>query len=219
MPRGYWGLAAGTLYAASAWCAPSFAQTPPSPAEPQTPPPPTQPQTQPPPPQTYPEQGYNAQQVSPPPRPRAYFPPPPAELEYDEGMAIPPGYRKVERTRTGLVLSGSIVLGVSYAISVSDAFSTEGETGWLAVPVAGPFIMSSQLECDTEFRFDCEPSLSRELLILYGIGQLTGATLLTIGIAATKEVLVRDGSELGQARIGPIRIGKDGYGLGAQGRF
>ena len=134
-------------------------------------------------------------------------------------MAIPPGYRKVERTRKGLVLAGSIVLGVFYALSLSDALSTDGETGWLAVPVAGPFLMSSMLDCDPEFTFSCDPNLSRTVLILYGLGQLTGATLLTIGLVATKDMLVRDGSEFGFTRVGPIRIGQNGYGLGATGRF
>ena len=236
---GPWTLAGCIAGAVGMWSEPSLAQdaapaaqdaTPAAqpvqdpnapPSQPQQPAPPTAPQQQPPAPADpqpgYPQPGYPQQQAYPQQPP--YYSPAPPELEYEEGMAIPPGYRRVERTRKGLTISGSIVLGIFYGLSLSIAMGTidtDDETGWLAIPVAGPFIMSSTIECDPIDEFGCNDSSTRTLLIFDGIGQLTGATLLTLGFTMPKEVLVPEYADL---HLVPTRVGQDGYGLGAIGRF
>jgi hypothetical protein len=52
-------------------------------------------------------------------------------------------------------------------------------------------------------------------LVADGVMQATGATLLIVGLAATKSVLVRDDQAI---RIAPMRIGT-GYGTGIVGTF
>src|SRR5690349_8617690 len=47
--------------------------------------------------------------------------PPGMELPYDDGQPIPRGYRLVKQARRGLVISGSIVTGVLWALSVTGA--------------------------------------------------------------------------------------------------
>src|SRR5256885_12603007 len=51
--------------------------------------------------------------------------PPPMELRYIEGRPVPPGYHPEVRLRKGLVISGSVLFGVSYFLSLSVAASSK----------------------------------------------------------------------------------------------
>lgn len=147
--------------------------------------------------------------------------------QWHPGTPPPPGYHVEEKPRTGLVIAGAVVAGVPYFFSVvaAGAAQSNNASGGLYVPVAGPWLTMGQR------RYGCNPdqtnsSTGQNLqcvadvfvvmgLIADGVLQATGATLLIIGLAATKSELVRDNQSI---RVAPMRVGT-GYGAGVLGRF
>lgn len=137
--------------------------------------------------------------------------------DYEEGEPIPPGYHAESRVRTGLVVGGAVTFGVLYLISaltgaaindVNKATSSNNDSGdFLFVPVAGPFLQMTKTESSTGNVF----------LAIDGIAQAAGATMLIVGLTSPKTVLVRN--DLGQVQLMPMRMGKDGTGLGLVGTF
>lgn len=137
--------------------------------------------------------------------------------DYEEGEPIPPGYHAESRVRTGLVVGGAVTFGVLYLLSaltgaaindVNKATSSNNDSGdFLFVPVAGPFLQMTKTESSTGNVF----------LAIDGIAQAAGATMLIVGITSPKTVLVRN--DLGQVQVMPMRMGKDGAGLGLVGTF
>jgi hypothetical protein len=156
--------------------------------------------------------------------------PPGMELPYEEGEPVPPGYRVVRQSRRGLVIAGSIVGGIAYGFSITGAVSDDfnHKSGSLLVPVLGPWLMlalgGAKDKCSGYSNYDsmtgemttCSNSGLRSMLVLDGLAQLAGATMLTIGIAYPKTRLVRKDVTISMA---PIPVGKGGYGLGAVGSF
>jgi hypothetical protein len=147
-------------------------------------------------------------------------------LPYKEGDPIPAGYDVVERPRTGLVVTGWVLTGIAYGISLIAATSAdfENQSGWLAVPFAGPWLTLGRRNygCDgdnddnAEDGAECVADVFVVMgLIMDGIMQTAGGTLLLIGYTSTKQELVRQDSAF---RLGPTRVGS-GYGLGASGGF
>ena len=115
-------------------------------------------------------------------------------MDYTDGQPVPPGYTVMERSRKGLTITGSILLGVSYGISLSVAAGSEYDDtyGWLAIPVAGPLIASAQLEdCDADGSCG-DNGAERGFLMLDALAQGAGAAMLIIGLAVPKKVLVRN---------------------------
>jgi hypothetical protein len=144
---------------------------------------------------------------------------------------VPPGYRLEEKPRTGLIVAGSIVIGVPYVIGLSAVSTRDSNNGanWLVVPVLGPWIALGAR------RTACTPSNTNTTtttttadngvacvgdvfatmgLIFDGLVQATGATLLIVGLAVPKKVLVRQD----MAHVFVTRVGS-GYGVAAEGTF
>jgi hypothetical protein len=162
----------------------------------------------------------------PPPQPYRVYPRGPARLRYEEGDPIPPGYHVVHRARNGLVIAGTIAFSVSYGIAFSVAMINDfdDQTHWLAVPVAGPWLMMwgrSRPDCDSQTGTGCvEESLETVLrfyLAIDGIAQAAGVGMLAFGIAG-RNILVRDDS-YASVRLMPTRVGASGYGAMLMGRF
>jgi hypothetical protein len=127
------------------------------------------------------------------------------------------------------VIAGTIVFAVSYGIALGAALVDDfnDQTSWLAVPLAGPWLMMynrAQPRCDTTTSSDVcfEQSLEtilRFYLAVDGVAQAAGATMLGFGIAGRK-LLVRDDSYAAvRVRILPGRVGSSGYGAMLAGRF
>jgi hypothetical protein len=189
------------------------------------------------PPQGYPPQGYPPQGYPPPgyPPPPGYYPypypgyypppgapPPPRERSYREGDPVPRGYRIEERTRRGPLIAGPIVFGVPYFIGLlaSSAADYKNDSGWLVVPVIGPWAtLAARRGCDSydsDYPYDTEAECRsvRTLLIIDGVMQVTGAALFIWGLTSPKKVLVREDAWLPM----PARIGS-GYGLVSSAHF
>jgi hypothetical protein len=142
-----------------------------------TPPPPT---TYTPPPPVYaPPPGGGYYQPAPPPMG-------PARMKYSEGDPIPPGYRVESRTRTGLVVGGSIMFGLMYGLTIFGASeSSDSDTKWLYAPVIGPFIYASTLDGELA-------GVGRFFLYLDGLIQAGGATMLIVGLIGKTELVRND---------------------------
>lgn len=150
--------------------------------------------------------------------------PPGMELPYEDGDPIPPGYRVVRQSRRGLVIAGSIVGGIAYGFSITGAVGADfdNKSGSLLVPVLGPWIMlalgGASDKCQSgSYGSYCETNSGlRSMLVLDGLMQVAGATMLAVGIGLPRTRLVRRDVTVSMA---PMSLGRDGYGVGAVGQF
>jgi hypothetical protein len=215
--RWCWWAVAGI--AVIAFGAPARAQTQPS-VQPLAMPEPQPAQPAQPAPPAYPPNYY------PPAQPYGGYPQGPARLRYQEGEPIPPGYHLVHRTRQGPVIAGTIVFLVSYGIALSAAMIDDfkDQTNWLAVPVAGPWLMMwnrSRPNCNDQTGDGCIEQGLETLLRFYlafdGIAQAVGVGLFGFGMAG-RDILVRDDA-YASVHLLPAPIGSSGYGALLTGRF
>jgi hypothetical protein len=145
-----------------------------------------------------------------------------ARIPYRDGDPVPYGYSVHEYRNPALTVGGGVVLGASYlAAVVVAASSSESGSGWLLVPVVGPFgaIMNQETRCDdatsltTGTTDDCVQTVTtatRRVVVLLadGLLQVAGATMLTIGLTTSDKELVRDSAVT-------LRPGVAGGGYGA----
>ncbi len=136
------------------------------------------------------------------------------------------GYDETSQPRTGLVVGGSLMLGLAYGIPLSIAAATDfrNETTWLAVPVVGPWITIGRMRFGScrNRRFvaeSCDDSGERAADVLgavamgfTGVIQAGGLAMLVTGVAAQKTKLVP------VYAIVPMPV-PGGVGLAATGSF
>lgn len=162
--------------------------------------------------------------------PELYLPPAPVPPVYVEGEKPPAGYHVEKRSRKGLIIAGSIVTGVLYTLSLVSAAAQDTDhspSGWLYVPIVGPWIALGKLgsydeaACDAQSTGDqvC-PSKSgaRTGYALLGLGQLIGVLLITSGIVFPSTQLVPDAITNNGISVLPFYAGNSG-GLAVVGRF
>jgi hypothetical protein len=147
--------------------------------------------------------------------------------KWQDGDPVPAGYHVEDRPRSGLVIGGTIMVLVPYTIGAFAAVAAkfDNETTYLLVPVVGPWLTMgarSYSGCGRDKKEDVSGSLGcvGDIfvvmgLIVDGVLQATGATLLLVGALNTKPQLVRDEARV---NIRPMTIGS-GYGLGAIATF
>jgi hypothetical protein len=161
----------------------------------------------------------------------------PMEMRFIEGKPIPPGYHLETRARRGLVVSGPIIFGVPYVLSMSVAASSRYEPDrWLYAPVFGPFVNLAQRKDDcavnsvsigSSATVSCSgDSATRFFLMFDGLMQTAGATMLILGLALPQRVLVRDDAPYYSSSrshfawaVAPQAMGRSGYGLSLAGIF
>lgn len=114
----------------------------------------------------------------------------PLVLEYEEGQPIPNGYRLDSRINRGLLGAGAGVFGGLWFLSAvvglqGDEDTFVGDGGWAAlyVPLFGPFIAIDTLRSS---------DAGTVLLMIDGLGQLGGATMLTLSFILKSKRLVRE---------------------------
>jgi hypothetical protein len=100
----------------------------------------------------------------------------------------------------------------------------EDQTSWLAVPIAGPWLMMwnrSRPDCDQNSGSGCVDRSLETILRFYlavdGVAQAAGALMLAFGVAG-RNILVRDYG-YASLHLTPGPIGRDGYGAMLSGRF
>lgn len=139
--------------------------------------------------------------------------------DYSEGEPVPPGYRPVERTRTGLIVGGAVTFGCLYFISAlvaagnADANSgSSNPAAALWVPGIGPFIQMTKTDSSTANVF----------LAIDGVAQSAGLAMFIVGLTVPRTVLVRNDllgkSPKLQLQAVPL-VARDMSGAGVVGTF
>jgi len=146
-------------------------------------------------------------------------------VPYDGGP-VPAGYHVEEQSRRGPIIAGAVVIGSAYALGLAVA-STENfpnSTGWLVVPVLGPWITLAsrhrQVPSCSEFGCDStsdDDNTTRTMLILDGLTQATGTILLAYGLSSSRKVIARD--FVGSLQFVPGEVGRGGVGGFVLGQF
>ncbi len=206
-----------------AYGAPVHAQQQPQPPQPQQPD-----LYQPPPPQAYPQHPDYPQQPQAYPPPQAYpqqpgYPPPApvyGQPTYAYPVYAPPRVpvRYVYRPRVGLIVAGSVVLGVSWGITALSAIAASGcdpnydslcstQIWPLFIPVVGPFIQTAYV--NGPFAGGIQA-----LLVFDGLVQVAGLAMIIAGAATRHRVPVY----AQRFQVTPY-AGLNGAGLMAVGRF
>lgn len=152
----------------------------------------------------------------------------PALLPYRAGLPIPPGYRVEHRAATGIIVGGLATFGIAYGTALVIAASAKGDgTGWLGVPVIGPWaaIGARSYHCtnDPLLANQCVSGAFSEVqtiaaLSADGVIQAAGAVLFVVGLASGHDELVRTDLPV-SFRVLPRKVGADGFGFGLDGRF
>jgi hypothetical protein len=148
---------------------------------------------------------------------------PVARVSNKESASVPQGYMIRKEARPGLITAGTIVLLIPYSLSLVAVSSSSGSSdresdhmGWLIVPALGPWLSLAQRNCSSykyvEDRDGC--GAVNAFLLLDGLVQMAGATLITVGVAARKNVLVKKATWT----VAPSHV-QTGYGLIARGTF
>ena len=131
--------------------------------------------------------------------------------DWEEGQPIPYGYHHETRVRKGLVISGAVVFGVLYLYSAFfaavGADAGTNKLGWMAVPVLGPFLETTETSSAT----------AQYVLVLDGLAQAAGVAMTVGALVYPRHLLVRN--DLASMTVVPMRIGMEGSGLGIVGRF
>ncbi|HZO15201.1 MAG TPA: hypothetical protein VFB62_18130 [Polyangiaceae bacterium] len=133
------------------------------------------------------------------------------------------GYRTETEPRVGMIVAGSVLFGVGYLAPLSIVAAAEfpNESIWMAVPVAGPFITMARMDWN-EWCSDEQPECTGKGfanafagigLVLTGLMQAGGATLLIVGAATPNERVVP------VYAVTPTPMGEDGAGIAVTGRF
>ncbi len=161
-----------------------------------------------------PPPGYSAPPYAyPPPPGYGYGLPPPKYRPYHEGGPAPEGYYRDTRVRRGLVIAGAVTFGATYLVSTSVASAEQDSrdaSDWapLFIPVVGPFITVGTAE---------SKSFATFALIMSGLAQSGGLAMFIAGVAAPKDIWVRN--DLGRFTVAPIVAGDNGVGLGLIGEM
>jgi hypothetical protein len=153
----------------------------------------------------------------------------PALLPYRDGLPIPAGYRVEHRSASGLIGGGlaSLLIAYTTAVVIGASAEFEGGTGWLVVPVIGPWaaIGARSYSCENDpLRANaCVNGAFSEvqtmaILSADAVVQATGAVLFVAGLASGRDELVRSDLPV-SVRVSPRAVGATGFGFGVDGRF
>jgi len=153
----------------------------------------------------------------------------PALLPYRAGLPIPPGYHVEHRAANGLIYGGLSTLVIAYttAIVLGATADVKAGTGWLALPVIGPWaaIGARSYHCSNDplLANKCVSGAFSEvqtiaILSADAVVQATGAVLFVAGLASGHDELVRNDLPV-SVRVLPRAVGANGFGIGVDGRF
>ncbi len=140
---------------------------------------------------------------------------PPGILPYRAGMPIPQGYRLDSHINSGLVYGGLAIWAAPYLTGLIAAAASgfTKESGWLALPIVGPFIAMGgrTIDCTVlgqpttggtgtnlnSVEDQCRKSAIKEarvvaLLTVDGLLQTTGAIMAVAGLLSPSEYLLRN---------------------------
>jgi len=152
-------------------------------------------------------------------------------LPYYDGLPVPPGYQVTSRPATGVITGGLVGLGVSYGagLIVGATQGFKNSTGWLAAPVAGPWLAIAERnydQCKTstvqQARACVKSAVGEVQFITFvavdGVFQLATGFLTLAGLLSTKQELTREDllPKVSLVTTGPKR---SDWALSVHGRF
>lgn len=145
----------------------------------------------------------------------------PMTLEYRPLAPIPDGYHLAERPRRGLMIGGGITTAAVYSFGlwVASANDFKYTTGWVLLPVLGPWLAIATNTCnasDTDCQ-DSKPDVNKAMAIL-GVGQAVGVGLVAAGLTFRKKVFVRN-DLAANILVLPASFGHNAPGVSVQGNF
>jgi hypothetical protein len=155
----------------------------------------------------------------------------PLSLRANPDEPAPFGYVAKEEVSTKGLIIGGALLGGSYVIGLATAVASDfhNQGGWLAVPLAGPWLSlglrrnpcANRTPTTTYPYNSCDVSdqhyVPRAMLFLDGVAQLTGAALLVWTLVTPTRKFVR--RDVADVHLVPAQFGRGAFGLGAVGRF
>lgn len=125
-----------------------------------------------------------------------------------QGGVVPPGYHLEERANKALVISGSLIFGLPYLLSVYGAVvgadSNEAPFAALFVPVIGPFIVAGSFDSGGY------SGVAQMFFVADGFMQATGAALFIAGFLKPRKYVVRGEAPVAyepELRVGPGFVG------------
>ncbi|GMU39128.1 MAG: hypothetical protein AMXMBFR22_33190 [Phycisphaerae bacterium] len=138
----------------------------------------------------------------------------PFTLPYRAHEPAPANYVLETRPLYGLVTAGTILVGFAYVapLAIAGATGFDDHSGWLAVPVAGPFLWQKRSCRNADARNEDSAGCGVFAPVL-ALHQLAGFSLLTIGLIARKPHYVRQDLAVS---IYPM---PNGYRLGVMASF
>jgi hypothetical protein len=161
----------------------------------------------------------------------------PPLLPYKKGLPVPPGYRVVDRSASGLTIGGGVTFVAAYLAGLGLAASQgfENGTAYTAIPVAGPWaaIGGRTFKCKVSVATSSVSSVALQkainkcvgfafdevttvvFLTADGLVQAAGAVIFFVGLASGYQELVRE--DLPKAAVYPLPEG--GAALSVFGRF
>jgi hypothetical protein len=156
--------------------------------------------------------------------------PRPPVLPYYQGMPVPPGYEIVRHPASGLVIGGVVGLGLSYgtALIVGATQGFDNASGWLAVPVAGPFLAIASRDyeqCKTatvqQARRCVSEAVGQVQYITFaavdGVFQIASTLVILAGAVSSRDELIRQ--DLVHLKVAPGPTGGVDWALTVQGNL
>lgn len=128
------------------------------------------------------------------------------------------------RANRALVMGGAVTLGIPYLIGTFGTLSVmgDGNTGWLALPVLGPWLTlaNRRTSCGeigepSPGGFECfSDEAGNGLLIASGVLQALGTAMIAIGLVNTRDYAVADYAKW---HVTPVATPRGDYGLVVSG--
>ena len=155
----------------------------------------------------------------------------PPVLPYYDGLPVPPGYKVVTHPATGIIAGGLIGFSAAYGagIVVGATQGFKNASGWLAMPVAGPWLAVAERkyeQCKTstveQARACVQHAVGEVQFITFvavdGVFQLATAFLTLAGALSSRDELIRE-DLVPKVSLLPPSPGRREWALSVQGRF
>jgi hypothetical protein len=138
-------------------------------------------------------------------------------------QVLPAGYHVERRTNPLQAANGAFLFGGFYGTGIGVAVVNDlrYHTGWLALPVVGPWVvlLSGATACDAADEtagFDCHAKEKQVLLVIDSLAQAGGIVWFIAGMRGSR-VVVRD--RVASVIVVPSPLGVVGYGALLAARF
>jgi hypothetical protein len=145
-------------------------------------------------------------------------------------MPVPPGYEVVRHPASGLLIGGLVGMGASYgtALIVGATQGFDNASGWLAMPIAGPFLAIATRdyeECKTSTVAQARRCVGKAVgevqyitfAAVDGVFQIASALVILAGAVSSRDELIRQ--DLVHVKVAPGPTGGLDWAVTVQGNL